>query len=914
VVHHDVNSFGDGLNQSQVLYDGLGRQVENRQYVDADTCPSGGFVSVQKQYDALGRVWTVSNPFCATASSDSPPASSLTTTAYDALGRVLSVTTPDGAQTKTTYAGNVTTTTDPASNSRALTTDAFGRTIQVVESGKDANPSYTTVYKYDALNDLICVNQSGQYRVFNYDSMGRLILADNPETRVQAISSCTAGSPAVTYAYDNANNLIGKTDTGGYTFTYVPDALNRVSSKTTHDGTTQYFFDQNLSIPKQSAPNYPVGRLSSVTFGTVTQTYRYDAVGRYQSSEQTVGGQPNPFVFHYNYVPAGLASMQYPSGRTVTTTYDAAGRPNGVAGYASGITYAPHGAMSGVSFANGVQESWSFNSRLQPACLTAGVGTAPSLLQLTNIYTAASAGGSPCGLSGTDNNGNVVSQTIGIGPASFTLNYGYADGLNRVTSAGETNTNGTYSGLGWSQGFNYNDAWGNRTLASSTLPVAWSHPASFDTENHVKSAGWSYSADHRGNLASTPEMSSMTYDAESRLQTAVGPYGTTTFVYDGDGRRVMATSGATATVYVYDAMGQLAAEYGGTATGNGTQYLTADHLGSTRLVTGAAGAVLERHDYAPFGEEISAQGCNQTAASGERSPRCDIAGYGTASEVPLLFTGKERDGNTGLDYFGARYFSGAQGRYTSPDDPLNDQNPADPQSWNLYSYVRNNPLRFTDPDGRKCITLDNGTKADDGTGGGCEAAGVSASGNIKAQQVTVQDFEPPSALLLAVAQGVQRAGPVVNAAGYATMGVMTGAGAGVLYGAITGGTGLITLGIASGPLVGFGLTPEAQAWAEEMIAEGHQVVALPTNSVNKMADFVVDGVTTEYKGLTGSGATTVKNAIEKAAQQGKDIVIDARRVAISAQNALQQIQRAQGNVGGLQGRVTVLTKDGPVKF
>ena len=143
---------------------------------------------------------------------------------------------------------------------------------------------------------------------------------------------------------------------------------------------------------------------------------------------------------------------------------------------------------------------------------------------------------------------------------------------------------------------------------------------------------------------------------------------------------------------------------------------------------------------------------------------------------------------------------------------------------------------------------------------------------------------------------------------------MSGAGAGILYGALTGGTSLITLGIASGPLVGFGLTPEAQAWAEEMIAEGHQVVALPTNSVTKVADFVVDGITTEYKGLTGSGPLTVKNAIETAAEQGKDIVIDARRVAISAQSALQQIQRAQGNIGGLQGRVTVLTQEGPVKF
>ena len=63
------------------------------------------------------------------------------------------------------------------------------------------------------------------------------------------------------------------------------------------------------------------------------------------------------------------------------------------------------------------------------------------------------------------------------------------------------------------------------------------------------------------------------------------------------------------------------------------------------------------------------------------------------------FTGKERDAETGLDYFGARYFGGAQGRFTSPDRPQVDQHAEDPQSWNLYSYVRNNPLRFVDPTG-----------------------------------------------------------------------------------------------------------------------------------------------------------------------------------------------------------------------
>ena len=72
------------------------------------------------------------------------------------------------------------------------------------------------------------------------------------------------------------------------------------------------------------------------------------------------------------------------------------------------------------------------------------------------------------------------------------------------------------------------------------------------------------------------------------------------------------------------------------------------------------------------------------------------------------FTGKERDSETGLDYFGARYFSGAQGRFTSPDIPLLDQDPSDPQSWNLYSYVRNNPLIFTDPTGNDCVYLNSG--------------------------------------------------------------------------------------------------------------------------------------------------------------------------------------------------------------
>ncbi len=149
------------------------------------------------------------------------------------------------------------------------------------------------------------------------------------------------------------------------------------------------------------------------------------------------------------------------------------------------------------------------------------------------------------------------------------------------------------------------------------------------------------------------------------------------------------------------------------------------------------------------------------------------------------FTGKERDAETGLDYFGARYFSGAMGRFTSPDVPLADQWETEPQSWNLYSYVRSNPLRFNDPTGRECVSLDNGTVGDDGQGKMCQAV-LDANKNKK-PDLTVSDFEPPAPMLLAVAQGAQRAGPVVNAAGYSTGGVVAGAFAGLVYGALSGG-------------------------------------------------------------------------------------------------------------------------------
>jgi RHS repeat-associated protein len=77
-------------------------------------------------------------------------------------------------------------------------------------------------------------------------------------------------------------------------------------------------------------------------------------------------------------------------------------------------------------------------------------------------------------------------------------------------------------------------------------------------------------------------------------------------------------------------------------------------------------------------------------------------------DCSLKFTGKERDTESGLDNFGFRYYGSPLGRFMSADDGT-DQVADNPQSWILYSYVRNNPLRYTDPDGHDCIHINTDT-------------------------------------------------------------------------------------------------------------------------------------------------------------------------------------------------------------
>jgi RHS repeat-associated protein len=123
---------------------------------------------------------------------------------------------------------------------------------------------------------------------------------------------------------------------------------------------------------------------------------------------------------------------------------------------------------------------------------------------------------------------------------------------------------------------------------------------------------------------------------------------------------------------------------------SGVQWLVTDQLGTPRMVFDKTGSLsgVSRHDYLPFGEELYA-GTGGRASS---------EGYNT-DNVRQHFTGKERDNETGLDYFGARFFASTQGRFISVDPLGASAIVSDPQSFNRYTYVLNNPLKYVDPDG-----------------------------------------------------------------------------------------------------------------------------------------------------------------------------------------------------------------------
>lgn len=305
---------------------------------------------------------------------------------------------------------------------------------------------------------------------------------------------------------------------------------------------------------------------------------------------------------------------------------------------------------------------------------------------------------------------NVFAQTVA--PTTFIdLEYSY-DPVGNVTSIidhenSQNNCSMQYDSLDrlteatgpWGPGsFSY-DSIGNRTSKSiGSTAKNYSYGAS---DNRLSG----YSHDPNGNLLQDDNFNYL-YDSENRLVRVLsGANVVVEYKYDGDGRRISKTANGETTYYAYGAGLNVLTEfnsqgipkfdyiYAGNKNiarinfdANGAPesktFYHSDHLGSSLAVTDATTTVVWNQGYLPFGESYSGTG---TLANSHQ------------------YTGKEYETETGLYYYGARYYHPGFGRFMSVDPAGGD--PTEPQSWNRYSYTLNNPLKYVDPNGEAAVNV-----------------------------------------------------------------------------------------------------------------------------------------------------------------------------------------------------------------
>ncbi len=432
-----TETIASGVSKvSEVTLDGEARTT--RSQLNSDPSCSGGTVNVDTTYDADGRKWTVSNPYCST--NTGAPTSGTTTYSYDGLSRVIQVTHPDGTSATNTYTGRAVLSADEGNGTRDVQrisqSDALGRLIYVCEvtgqtqqgssnnspssCGLDASGTgFLTTYGYDAsnsngsLDSLTSVTQGGVSRSFIYDSLGELRSATNPESGTTLFSS-----------YDNDGNLLSKTDAKSVTTTYSYDKLNRLTGKSYSDGTTPsacFQYDQNSSgrgigrlttewTQMGTCPSAPPssGVLTQRMFGT------YDPMGRVTSDAQcsSPGNCTGGFyTLTYAYDLAGdVTQFTDGMGLSFTSQYNPAGRLSTVNGPASpggqstplfiASSYTPAGALQnaliGTGSVPGINFHRDYNSRLLPTDEIDGVartpGTATAQITGTEQLSAYSSG------------------------------------------------------------------------------------------------------------------------------------------------------------------------------------------------------------------------------------------------------------------------------------------------------------------------------------------------------------------------------------------------------------------------------------------------------------------------------------------------------------------------------------------
>ncbi len=725
------------------VYDGLGRATKTIQ-------DEGGLhLTTVYTYDLNGNLTATRNP-----------QGHVTCYAYDDHGRQVSGTLGCAGEALTTHFaydlnGNLIRETDPRGTVTAYEYDALGRRtlMRQDDGGLNLTTVYTydlatgnlvalrtpqgllTTYTYDAMNRIVrsCEDPEGLNRcmAYTYDRLGNLQDTVDPAGVIHRLEHNAFGMPAraiqdvegqhaiTHFGYDDALNRTSVTDPNGNTTAYTFTPRNRVATRAYADGSTvHYTYDGRGNVETLTLQDGQViththdalGRLTDKTFSSGgSQHYVYDAVGRLLSVEQLLDGYTTEVAYGYNSVgdvetltqtvdglswtvgyvydyAGGVFTMTYPSGERRVYTLDAANRLDAVrrgdGSLIAGYDYADADRYTTLTHANGMTTRTDYDplgriSRINSAITDFGYG-----------YDAVG-------------RRSYAQYNHKAGAPADLYRYDALGQLTEVWYGADTTDPGTFTGYDRAQSYDF-DPVGNRlTVTRDGTPELYGPSDGerlLDALNRYGEVdGQSFTYDLRGNLLATGALT-YTYDLLNRQTGAEGNGHTAAYVYNGLGRRMAKTVDGVTTYYVYDLQGRVLEERGAAdqllaryTYGDGIDEVVAmerggttyayhhDALGSVVALTDGMGNLVEQYDYDVYGAP--------SIWDGEGNPLAQ-----SAIGNPYLFTGRRYDPESGNYYYRARIYSPALGRFLSLD-PLGLA-AADP---NLYRYVNNNPVNFTDP-------------------------------------------------------------------------------------------------------------------------------------------------------------------------------------------------------------------------
>lgn len=660
--YDEANTAGT-LRAAKTIYDSRGR-VSFQSFPASTNVP--GAVGTRTFYDALDRVVRVEQ--------DSELGVLATTTEY-LSGLRTRVTNPRGQQTTTSFMA----WDQPTYDFPIRSDQPEGKVIRIIR-----NPAFGWP------TELIQQNSAGTQlaiRQYVYDGNRRLCKMIEPEAGVTVTGYDGVGNPTWTATGLDRQIFGGTTDcqhvdafNSGRTILRTYDARNRLVQLKFPDGRG----DQVWTYTKAGKPASIIAYNGSGNTSPVITAYKYNNRGLLTGESL---GLPGLYAWGlgYDYDANGnLRWQSYPTGLTLDYAPNALGQATQVVdqvgtAYASGARYFPNGALRQFTYGNGIVHTMAQNVRQLPERVTSSKGAA----DFDYLY---------------DKNANVSSIVDYARGAGYDRIMTY-DGLDRLLTANAP----MFGGSDQTHRFSY-DALDNLKswkLAGMKDYAEYIYDAGNRLGNIRNSAGATIVGlgyDAQGNLQNK---NGQIYDFDfgNRLRSAINKE---IYSYDGLGRRVMASPLAGKSIYSqYGQGGQLVyqqderqvtplkLEYIALAgsviatretttgtTGTTVKYMHTDALGSPVATTNAAGRLIERKDYEPWGGVIG-------------NPAYSGVGY----------AGHLMDGETGLTYMQQRYYDESVGRFLSVDPVTAYSNPMG--AFNRYKYAANNPYKFLDPDGRE---------------------------------------------------------------------------------------------------------------------------------------------------------------------------------------------------------------------